>query len=39
MSNSTETVMQFTDEHVNKRFQARRFLYSGTDIEFLEVEG
>ena len=26
MSNSTETVMQFTEEHVNKRFQAYRFL-------------
>jgi hypothetical protein len=24
---STETVMQFTEEHVNKRFQAHRFLY------------
>ena len=27
MSNSTETVMQFTDEHFGKRFQAHRFLY------------
>jgi len=27
MSNSTETVMQFTDEHANKRFQAHTFLY------------
>ena len=27
MSNSTKTVMQFTNEHVNKRFQAHRFLY------------
>jgi hypothetical protein len=27
MSNSTETVMQFTDEHVNKKFQAHSFLY------------
>jgi len=26
MSNSTETVMQFTD-YVNKRFQAHMFLY------------
>jgi hypothetical protein len=25
---STEPVMQFTEEHVNKRFQAHRFLYS-----------
>jgi hypothetical protein len=24
---STETVMQFTEEHVNKRFQAHMFLY------------
>ena len=24
---STETVVQFTEEHVNKRFQAHRFLY------------
>jgi hypothetical protein len=24
---STETVMQFTEEHVNKRFLAHRFLY------------
>ena len=27
MSNCTETVMQFTDEHVNKRFQAHMYLY------------
>jgi hypothetical protein len=27
MSNSTETVMQFIDEHVNKRFQVHIFQY------------
>jgi hypothetical protein len=27
---STETVMQFTEDHVNKRFQAYRFLYCET---------
>jgi hypothetical protein len=26
-SNSTETVMQFIEEHVNKRFQAHMFLH------------
>ena len=32
---STETVMQFTEEHANKRFQAHRFLYCGINNSHL----
>jgi hypothetical protein len=34
---STETVMQFTEEHVNKRFQVHRFLYCD-EYTFVFVE-
>ena len=34
MGNFFLTVMQFTDEHVNKRFQAHRFLYCDNIVNF-----
>ena len=35
---STETVMQFTEEHVNKIFQAHRFLYCDQIVLILLTE-